>query len=71
MAKDLDILVIAPMEDTGLEAVLDEAAEKGVPVILSARTTQGEYVPRFILIRHGKEKDVLSLSERKYRMQRL
>ena len=44
LAKDLDILVIAPMEDTGLEAVLDEAAEKGVPVILSARTTQGEYV---------------------------
>ena len=28
MAKDLDILVIAPMEDTGLEAVLDEAAER-------------------------------------------
>ena len=44
LAKDLDILVISPIEDTGLEAVLDEAAEKGVPVILSSRTTQGEYV---------------------------
>ena len=52
LAKDLDILVIAPMEDTGLEAVLDEAAEKGVPVILSARTTQGRICNHgFILIK--------------------
>lgn len=42
--QGLDILVVAPMEDTGLEAVLDMAKEQGVPVILSGRTTLGEYV---------------------------
>lgn len=44
LEKDLDYLVIAPMENTGLESVLEKAAEKGVPVILTGRTTTGDYV---------------------------
>ncbi len=44
LEKDLDYLVIAPIEDTGLESVLEKAAEKEVPVILTGRTTTGEYV---------------------------
>lgn len=44
LEKGLDYLVVAPMEDTGLEAVLEKAKEKGVPVILSGRTTAGEHV---------------------------
>lgn len=44
LEKNLDYLVVAPMEDTGLESVLKKAADKGVPVILTGRTTTGEYV---------------------------
>ncbi|WP_461204707.1 ABC transporter substrate-binding protein [Clostridium sp. DL1XJH146] len=44
LAQDLDVLVVAPMENTGLEGVLQEAADAGVPVITAGRTTTGEYV---------------------------
>ena len=44
LEQDLDYLVIAPIEDTGLESVLASAKEKGVPVITTGRTTTGEYV---------------------------
>lgn len=44
LAQDLDYLVIAPIDSTGLEGVLEEAADKGVPVITAGRTTAGEYV---------------------------
>lgn len=44
LEQGLDYLVIAPMENTGLESVLDLAKEKGVPVILAGRTTSGPYV---------------------------
>lgn len=44
LTQGLDILVVAPMEDTGLESVLEKAAEQGIPVILSGRTTTGEYL---------------------------
>lgn len=44
LAQGLDYLVIAPMENTGLESVLESAEEMGVPVILTGRTTTGTYV---------------------------
>jgi len=44
LAQGLDYLVVAPMENTGLEAALESAADAGVPVILTGRTTTGEWV---------------------------
>ncbi len=43
LAQGLDYLIICPMQDTGLESALELAEEKGVPVILSGRTTTGTY----------------------------
>jgi len=43
LAQGLDYLVVAPIENTGLEAVLEQAEEMGVPVILTGRTTSGPY----------------------------
>lgn len=42
--QGLDYLVVAPMENTGLESSLELAEEMGVPVILSGRTTTGTHV---------------------------
>lgn len=43
LAQGLDYLVVAPMENTGLESVLETAADMGVPVITTGRTTTGTY----------------------------
>ena len=44
LAQGLDYLVVAPIENNGLEGVLKQAADAGVPVILTGRTTNGEYM---------------------------
>lgn len=43
LAQGLDYLVIAPIENTGLESVLESADEAGVAVILAGRTTTGPW----------------------------
>ncbi len=44
LAQGLDFLVVAPMENTGLESVLETAKEMGVTVITTGRTTNGPYL---------------------------
>ena len=38
--QDVDYIVVAPVVETGWETVLEEAAEAGIPVILSDRMMQ-------------------------------
>lgn len=44
LAQGIDYLVVAPIENTGLESVLESAQEAGIPVILTGRTTSGPWV---------------------------
>lgn len=44
LEMDLDYLIIAPMDSTGLKAVLTKAQEMNVKVILAGRTTEGPHI---------------------------
>jgi len=42
IAAGVDYLVVAPLEDNGLQSALQEAMEQGIPVILVDRAIEGE-----------------------------
>ena len=49
IALGVDYLVVAPLEDNGLQDVLVEAMEAGIPVILVDRAIAGEATSRQVL----------------------